>query len=296
MHYPMTPDNHPDHPSLPASARIRIDSTLAYELGGDCDFVFMIHAAAGPGQTILEESLRVEPPTPLRTTTDPASGNRVLRLQAQAGALTVNYRALVDRSAEPADLAAPEVPVAAIPDAVLRFLLPTRYCESDHLAAAALDLFGGLPKGHSRVQAICDWVHANIEYRIGVTTATSTARDVFAQRLGVCRDFAHLAVTFCRALNIPARLVCGYTRFPDPPPDFHAIFEAWLGGRWVLFDPSRMAPVDEVVRVATGADAKDVAFATIFGPARMVAMSPDVFLLRSGREGQVPRVAVAETV
>ena len=102
---------------------------------------------------------------------------------------------------------------------------------------------------------------------------------MFTQRQGVCRDFAHLAVTFCRALNIPARLVCGYTWFTDPPPDFHAIFEAYLGGRWVLFDPSRMAPVEHVVRVATGPDAKDVAFATIFGPARMVSMSPDVELL-----------------
>ncbi|MGL6110195.1 MAG: transglutaminase-like domain-containing protein, partial [Rubrivivax sp.] len=101
-----------------------------------------------------------------------------------------------------------------------------------------------------------------------------TARYVFVQRSGVCRDHAHLAVTFCRALNIPARLVSAYAHFDEPPPDFHAIFEAFLGGRWVLFDPSAMAPMDQVVRLATGRDAKDVAFATIFGPARMVAMSP----------------------
>jgi transglutaminase-like putative cysteine protease len=113
-------------------------------------------------------------------------------------------------------------------------------------------------------------------YRVGSTTATSTARDVFVQRCGVCRDLAHLAITFCRALNIPARLVSAYAAFPDPPPDFHAVIEAYLGGRWVLFDPSGMAPIDQLVRLATGRDAKDVAFATIYGPARMVAMSPEL--------------------
>jgi transglutaminase-like putative cysteine protease len=97
---------------------------------------------------------------------------------------------------------------------------------------------------------------------------------VFVQRAGVCRDFAHLAVTFCRALNIPARLVVGYARFVEPPPDFHAVFEAWLGGRWVMYDATRMAPLDSLVRIAVGRDAKDVAFATIYGPATMVAMSP----------------------
>jgi transglutaminase-like putative cysteine protease len=102
----------------------------------------------------------------------------------------------------------------------------------------------------------------------------TTARDVFNQRAGVCRDFAHLGVTFCRALNIPARLVVGYAQFDDPPPDFHAVFEAYLGGRWVLFDATHMSPIDDVVRIATGRDAKDVAFATIYGPATMLSMAP----------------------
>jgi transglutaminase-like putative cysteine protease len=256
--------------------RIKIDSALSYQLDAACDFVFLIHAASGPGQAIAGEELRIEPPTPYRCYVDAHSGNRFLRLQAGAGPFTVVYRALVDRLREPIDPTAQELPVHELPDDVLRFLLPTRYCESDLLAAAAVQLFGALPRGHSRVQAISDWVQGNIAYRIGSTNATTTARDVFAQRTGVCRDYAHLAATFCRALNIPARLVSGYARFPEPPPDFHAVFEAYLGGRWVLFDPSGMAPVDQVVRVATGRDAKDVAFATIFGPARMVAMSPEV--------------------
>ena len=263
-------------PPAPGHTRLQIDCTLGYDLAAPCDFVFLIHAAAGMGQTVVEEALSLQPSFPFRTYSDPQSGNRFLRLQAVAGPFTVGYRASVDKLVEEPDPMAPEVAVSEIPDNVLRFLMPTRYCESDLLSAAALKLFGQLPQGHSRVRAISDWVRNNVDYRIGSTTATTTARDVFVQRAGVCRDFAHLSVTFCRALNIPARLVCGYAPFPDPPPDFHAIFEAYLGGRWVLFDPTGMAPVGHVVRVATGRDAKDVAFATIFGPARMVSINPEI--------------------
>ncbi len=298
--------------TTPGRTRMKIDCMLAYELGGTCEFVFLIHAAlgispqSGPvveaalavtrpgddappvGQTLIEETLLIEPRLPFRTYSDPRSGNRFLRLQAPAGPLTVSYRALVDRVITPPDLQAAEVPVHDIPDNVLRFLMPTRYCESDHLGPAALKLFGALPGGYARVMAISDWVRNNIDYRIGSTNATTTARDVFVQRSGVCRDFAHLAVTFCRALNIPARLVSGYASFPEPPPDFHAIFEAYLGGRWVRFDPTGMVPVDQVVRVATGRDAKDVAFATIFGPARMVAISPEVALVTDPEAAPAP--------
>lgn len=263
----------------PGTNRMQIDCALTYEVDAPSEFVFLIHAAMGIGQTLVQENLHIEPALPFRTYTDDRSGNRFLRLQAQAGLLELGYQALVDRMIEPADVTALEVPVHDIPDDVLHFLMPTRYCESDLLAASAAALFGHLPQGYSRVQSICEWVRGNIEYTIGSTNATTTAREVFAQRKGVCRDFAHLAVTFCRALNIPARLVSGYATFAEPPPDFHAVFEAYLGGRWVMFDPTGMSPLDQVVRLAAGRDAKDVAFATIFGPARMVAMSPAVLLV-----------------
>ena len=253
-----------------------VDCTLAYQVDGASEFVFLIHAANGNSQTVLEEQLVVEPPTPFHAYVDPHSGNRFLRLEAQPGSFSVNYRALVERLAKLPDPDAPEVAVRHIPDELLRFLMPTRYCESDHLGQDAQQLFGALPGGHARVQAICDWVRTNIAYCVGSTNATTTARDVYQQRAGVCRDFAHLAVTFCRALNIPARMVSGYAIFPDPPPDFHAVFEAYLGGSWVLFDPTGMSPVERLVRLASGRDAKDVAFATIFGPARMLSMRPDI--------------------
>ncbi|MEO8013230.1 MAG: transglutaminase family protein [Polaromonas sp.] len=259
--------------------RLQIDSTLDYVVDGPSEFVFLIHVANGMGQTLVQENLQIEPPTPFRTYCDGQSGNRFLRFQAQPGPLKVVYRALVDRMIEPADVNAPEVPVHELPDDVLHYLTPTRYCESDLLGPNAAELFGQLPQGYARVQAICEWVRGNIEYRIGSTNATTTAREVFMQRAGVCRDFAHLALTFCRALNIPARLVSGYATFDEPPPDFHAVFEAYLGGRWVLFDPTAMSPLDQIIRLAHGRDAKDVAFATIFGPAHMVSMSPDVVLV-----------------
>ena len=259
--------------------RLQINSTLDYVVDGPSEFVFLIHVANGMGQTLVQESLQIEPPTPFRTYCDGQSGNRFLRFQAQPGPLKVVYRALVDRMIEPADVNAPEVPVHELPDDVLHYLTPTRYCESDLLGPNAAELFGQLPRGYARVEAICEWVRGNIEYRIGSTNATTTAREVFKQRAGVCRDFAHLSLTFCRALNIPARLVSGYATFDEPPPDFHAGFEAYLGGRWVLFDPTAMSPLDQIVRLGNGRDAKDVAFATIFGPAHMVSMSPDVVLV-----------------
>ncbi len=188
----------------------------------------------------------------------------------------------VQRRADEDSSDAPELPISELPDEVLRYLLPTRYCESDLLGAVARQTFCALPPGHQRVQRDLRWVHQNIEYRIGSTDATTTARDVFLQRAGVCRDFAHLSIALCRALNIPARLVSGYARFAEPPPDFHAVFEAYLGGRWVLFDPTQMVPVDQLVRVAHGLDAKDIAFATIYGPARMTGMSPEVEAMMAG--------------
>lgn len=256
-----------------------IDCMLAYELDGDCEFLFMVHPAEHRLQTVVDEELRLEPRVPHRIHVDAQSGNRVLRLRAGAGTLRLDYRARVERRVEDGGSDAPELPISELPDEVLRYLLPTRYCESDLLGAVALQTFGERPPGQQRVRAICDWVHTHIQYRIGSTDATTTARDVFLQRAGVCRDFAHLSIAFCRALNIPARLVSGYARFDEPPPDFHAVFEAYLGGRWVLFDPTQMVPVDQLVRVAHGLDAKDIAFATIYGPARMTGMSPEVEML-----------------
>ena len=251
----VAPQTQPATPSLAAST-FDIDCALSYQVNGPTDFLFQIHALNAMDQQVLSESLVITPPLPVHVFADPTVRHRFLRVHADAGLVELRYLARVRRTLDSVDLTAPEVPIADLPDEVLH-----------NLCASA-------PPGHARVQAVVDWIHANIEYRIGSSQATTTARDVYLQRAGVCRDFAHLGVTFCRALNIPARLVVGYSKFDEPPPDFHAVFEVYLGGRWVLFDATRMAPLDELVRIAVGRDAKDVAFATIFGPATMTAMSP----------------------
>jgi transglutaminase-like putative cysteine protease len=253
-----------------------IDCQLAYELERPTHFLFQIHAWHGADQQVQAESLELPKGVRSHVYLDPLSHHRFMRVDAPKGTLTLHYRATVQVGARERDPQAPEVPVERLPDDVMHHLMPTRYCESDLLGRAAMQLFGQVPPGLQRVQAISDWIHDNIAYEAGSTDTATTACDVFWRRAGVCRDFAHLGVTFCRALNIPARLAVGYVRFEAPPPDFHAVFEAFLDGRWVLFDPTRLAPVEHLVRIASGRDAKDVAFATIFGAARMLKMEPRV--------------------
>ena len=246
-----------------------IDLLLDYEVSSPAHFLFNIQAALHEGQRVLHEQLTVTPGIKMRCFSDARSGNRFFRLDAPAGALSVRYHASVELSAAPAPAHLDETPITEVPDEVLHYLMPSRYCESDSLSRVAQQLFGPLAPGIERVRAIEKWIFESITYQPGSSQSTTTAQDVFVQRVGVCRDFAHLGITLCRALNIPARLVVGYVHFQEPPQDFHALFEAWLGGRWVLFDPTQLAPVERLVRIGTGRDAKDVAFATIFGDVKM---------------------------
>jgi transglutaminase-like putative cysteine protease len=247
-----------------------VDCLLAYDVGSPAHFLFNIETAFHEGHRVLEERLTITPSMKVHNFCDERSGNRFIRLDAPRGMLTVNYNARVELMPAPVPLHLDETPVSAVPDEVLRFLMPSRYCESDIMSRAAQHLFGQLPHGIGRVRAIERWIRESIEYLPGFGNSTTSAQEVFVQRAGVCRDFAHLGITLCRALNIPARLVVGYVHFAEPPEDFHAVFEAWVGGQWVVFDPTGMAPIDRLVRIGSGRDAKDVAFATIFGQVQMV--------------------------
>jgi transglutaminase-like putative cysteine protease len=247
-----------------------IDLLLDYEVTHPAHFLFNIEAAYDEGHRVVSERLSITPSVKVRTFFDERSGNRFVRLDAPRGRLSVNYHAYVELISTPVPLHLDEAPVTQVPDDVLRYLMPSRYCESDILSRAAQQIFGDLPHGMSRVRAIETWIHESINYVPGFSNATTTAQEVFVQRAGVCRDFAHLGIALCRALNIPARLVVGYVHLEEPPQDFHAVFEAWLDQQWVIFDPTKMAPIDRMVRVGTGRDAKDVAFATIFGDVHML--------------------------
>lgn len=201
-----------------------------------------------------------------------AFGNEISRLTAPRGALTLISDFVVedDRTPDEVNWDAPQDPVAALPDEVLRFLIPSRYCESDSLSPDAWALFGNTPEGWARVQAICDFTHRHITFGYAFGRPTKSALDAFREGNGVCRDYAHLAVALCRAMNIPARYCSGY--IPDietpytGPMDFSAWFEAWLGGRWYTFDARFNTPRIGRVLMVRGRDAADVAMIMSFGP------------------------------
>jgi transglutaminase-like putative cysteine protease len=203
-------------------------------------------------------------------------GNICTRFLAPAGHLRLWNSTLIEDSGLPDPLAfdAKEIPPQELPDDVLRFLLNSRYCEVDSLSAIAVELFGNIAPGWNRVQAICDWVHSKVAFNYNFARPTKTALDVFTERVGVCRDYQHLAVTFCRCLNIPARYVAGYLGDIGVPlllpMDFSAWFEVYLDHKWWAFDARNNKPRIGRVLMATGRDAADVAFLTSFGSSTLM--------------------------
>jgi transglutaminase-like putative cysteine protease len=204
-------------------------------------------------------------------------GNVRTRTVAAAGILTLATDFVVQDSGLPDPVApwAAEVPVAQLPDEALGFLLGSRYCETDRLSELAWSLFGNTPRGWARVQAIVDYVHRRLTFGYQFARTTRTAWEAHEERVGVCRDFAHLAVALCRCMNIPARYATGYLGDicvpPVPAPmDFSAWFEVYLGGRWYTFDARHNTPRVGRILVARGRDAADCAITTTFGESKLV--------------------------
>lgn len=237
--------------------------------------MFVVRPIGGQLQRVQDERWESDPPAPYRDYAD-LYGNVCRRSVLPAGPSTLRYdaRVSVPDELDPADPNAPQHPIDELPDEVLLYTLPSRYCLSDLLADEAWRRFGALEPGWGRVQAICDDVHGSLRFAYGTSSPTTTAADVFAAGVGVCRDFAHLAISFCRALNVPARYVFGY--LPDidvgpvdAPMDFCAWFEAYLGGRWWTFDPRNNQRRRGRVVIARGRDALDVAMVTTYGMATL---------------------------
>ncbi len=250
--------------------RLTFSIGLQYEVAGYAsDFIFNIHAAKTRYQSVVTEALTISQPVAPVIYTDPTYGTRYLRIKAEPGPLAVRYDATVDithHSAAPAGLA--EVPIAQLPREVLPYIYPSRYCQSDRLRRFATREFGHLPQGYWRAQAILDWVRQRTQFLSGSSNDSTSAVDTITEQVGVCRDFAHLMIALCRALNLPARFVTGIDYGADPamgPNDFHAYVEVFLGDRWYLFEPTGVSPPMGLVRIGTGRDAADVSFATIFG-------------------------------
>ena len=237
-----------------------------------------VHPSRAPELRAPDE-VQVEPGTQVESFID-TFGNRCARFVAQPGTLRLRNLTLLEDPgfADQVNYNAREVPVQELPVDILRYLLNSRYCEVDRFATIATELFGGIAPGWGRVQAICDWVHAKVNFGYQYARPTKTALDVFAERFGVCRDFQHLAVTLCRALHIPARYATGYLgdiRVPAAPSpmDFSAWFEAYLEDRWWTFDARYNCPRVGRVLMATGRDASDVAITTSFGMANLTYFS-----------------------
>ena len=245
---------------------------LEYEVYSPSHFIFHIQSAYSEDQQILSESLTTTSGIQVAQWVDQTNGNRIFRCNVQPGLLNVQYDATVQLFRRVGTADDWESDVRDIPSEVLPYLMPTRFCPSDIMSQESQRLFGQVPRGFGRVQYICQWIRDNVAYRIGASNPTTSALDAYNAQAGVCRDFAHLTITFCRGLNIPARLVGGYCNFMEPPQDFHAVVEVWLGGRWVMVDPTELAMPQNVVRVATGADAKNTAFATVYGSMYMSHM------------------------
>jgi transglutaminase-like putative cysteine protease len=250
--------------------RLKFSIELNYEITQPgCDFIFNIQAAQTGHQTVVSESLGVSQVLPLNHYTDAVTHTRFLRLKAAAGPLTVRYDATVDLNhftAEPSQIG--EVFIADLPGPVLPYIYPSRYCQSDRLHHLAVKEFGHLWQAYSRVQAIRDWVNDRVTFQSNSSDSNTTAVDTLVEEVGVCRDFAHLMIALCRAVNIPARFATGIDYGAAPvlgPPDFHAYVEVYLGDRWYIFDPSGVAIPMGFVRFGTGRDAADAAFATLFG-------------------------------
>jgi transglutaminase-like putative cysteine protease len=255
--------------------KILVGCDLGYQVNGPATLILNIQPAKTSRQRILRETLTVAPEGARTETWEvPETGNRYLRIHAEPGSsLLVHHEAEVELDphvADPAELT--EVPPAELPPRALPHLWPSRYCESDRLERLARREFGDAPPGHARVTAICNWVNDRITYLPGASSPTTTATETLLSGAGVCRDFSHLAVALCRALGIPARFISAHA--PGlVPPDFHAVFQAFLGGRWWLFDATRQAPLDALVRIGQGRDAAEAAFAEIHGDAVPTTMS-----------------------
>lgn len=238
---------------------------LNFTAHGPTPLILMLRPRSGAGQWVIREEYQITPPVNVTEFTD-VYGNLCQRLVAPEGPFAIHFAATV-QTADGIDVlpGAPYTPVEELPDDVLHYTLPSRYCQSDQLGNLATQVTQGAAPGYDQAEAIRRWIHEHVQYQYGTSDASTSAMDTAEKRVGVCRDFTHLGISLCRALNIPARMVVGYLYKLDPM-DLHAWFEAYVDGRWYTFDATQTEPRGNRVTVAYGRDAADVAFTTQFGP------------------------------
>jgi transglutaminase-like putative cysteine protease len=267
----------PELRGFAVTIKIRVGYEVAYQSPQPTPMVLTLRVHPSRAADLLTpDPIVTTPPIAIGEYRD-SFGNICSRIVAPSGRLTLSTEAIVRDNGE-ADVVAPsagECAIADLPADTLLFLVGSRYCETDLLSETAWSLFGNTPRGWGRVQAICDFVHDHVDFGYEHANATKTALNVFAERKGVCRDFAHLAITLCRCMSIPARYCTGYLGDigvpPDPAPmDFSAWFEAYLGGSWYTFDARHNAPRIGRILIGRGRDAADVALSTSYGPTTLI--------------------------
>lgn len=256
-----------------------VSARILYQAVAPSTLILNIQPFATVGQRIAEEHMHAVPELKMQEL-NAVSGEKRFKVISipEAGPVSITYQATVENKIRviPAARLA-DVPISAMPAEALYYLNPSRYCQSDRLYRFAYNKFGNIPHAYDKVMAIREWIYENVAYG-GYTTPQTSAYDTITEQIGVCRDFAHLGVALCRALTIPARYFTCYA-YQLNPADFHACFEVYLGGHWVIIDATKLAPVNGLVKIASGADATDTAFAGIFGDLRFRELEVSAVLL-----------------
>ena len=243
---------------------LSVGSTLGYQIGTPtAAFTFNVLVNTDAHQRLVEESIRCTPEVPVEIV-ESGQGGRALRCEVPAGAFELRYAAKVEVLRPPLPSTVKADNPGRLPLSILTYTLPSRYCESDRFSQIAWELFGKTEDRAEQVRAISAWIGEKLTYAPGTTDSRTSAWDVWISRQGVCRDYTHLAMAFCRALSIPARYVGGYGA-GLVPMDFHACFEAYLGGDWRLFDPTDEVAPERIAIISRGRDAASAALTTIFG-------------------------------
>ncbi|MDQ4141540.1 MAG: transglutaminase family protein [Bacteroidota bacterium] len=266
--------------------KFKVTSEIEYQLLHPSTFILNIHAVRTPTQTVLEESLIIDPYIRIEEFSSVQNANRYIRLEVlEPINFKISYKATVDTITQVIDQKQKigAIPVLQLDGDIIPYLFPSRYCQSDKLQRLAYNKFGKIENTFAKVVAITDWIYDNVEYLSGSTNSQTSAYDTISERAGVCRDFAHLGIALCRALSIPARYFTAYS-YALNTPDFHACFEAYIGGNWIIFDATKLAHLNGFVKIANGCDAADAAVASIFGNVICQSMKVSCELLEENFE------------
>lgn len=267
--------------------KFEVSANLSYNALSPSTLILNVQPFQSDAQLVLEEAFLSDPQLKMTAVNAVSREKRFQIIEIpEAGTLSLNYKAVVENEVKVIPGAQlDDVPISKMPAPALFYLNPSRYCQSDKLYKFAYNKFGHIDHAYDKVIAIRDWIFANVEYSAGYTTAQTSAFDTITEQVGVCRDFAHLGVALCRALTIPARYFTCYA-YQLRPQDFHACFEAYLGGHWIVVDATKLAPINGLIKIASGADATDTALASIFGNLQFMSFQVNTVL----QDNEFPQV------